>query len=209
MIYFLLLLRGISFSTIFPHQPQSSVPPDKLVQQLIMQAFQAFYIQDYETGIHFLEQIRSNLPRYMYQLSPAYRTLCKDIVKMLQDGSLVPDKTTASVGQQAALSHPGLVGLEETPSEETSPNYESHPSRATSSSQLDFAESSTEAAEPTTESVETTQQPAEDQVFSGDSMSADFQSELSTAVNAVKGKKKKKVQEKLTGSMDELEDFDF
>ena len=205
---------------MFPYQPQSSVPPDKLVQQLIMQAFQAFYIQDYETGIHFLEQIRSNLPRYMYQLSPAYRTLCKDIVKMLQDGSLVPDKTSTSVGQQAALSHPGLVGLEETPSEEPAPSYESHPSRATSSSELDFAETPTEAveptesaqipfAEPTSETIETTPQAEDDKVFSGDSMSTEFISELSTAVNAVKDKKKKKVQEKLTGSMDELEDFDF
>ena len=185
-----------------------------------MQAFQAFYIQDYETGIHFLEQIRSNLPRYMYQLSPAYRTLCKDIVKMLQDGSLVPDKASDSVGQQAALSHPGLVGLEETPSEEPAPSYEDHPSKATSSSQLDFAETSTEAVEPTessdipfaedpTETFGIEQQPEDDKVFSGDSMSTEFISELSTAVNAVKDKKKKKVQEKLTGSMDELEDFDF
>ncbi len=206
---------------MFPHQPQSSVPPDKLVQQLIMQAFQAFYIQDYETGIHFLEQIRSNLPRYMYQLSPAYRTLCKDIVKMLQDGSLVSDQSVATVGQQAALSHPGLVGLEETPTEEEpAASHEDHPSRATSSSQLDFAETPTEAVEPTessqipfaeapTETVETTQQPEDDKVFSGDSMSSEFISELSTAVTAVKDKKKKKVQEKLTGSMDELEDFDF
>ena len=205
---------------MFPYQPQSSVPPDKLVQQLIMQAFQAFYIQDYETGIHFLEQIRSNLPRYMYQLSPAYRTLCKDIVKMLQDGSLVPDKAAASVGQQAAMSHPGLVGLEETPTEESASSYEDHPSRAMSSSQLDFAETPSEAVEPSessdvpfaeapTESFEATQQPEDERVFSGDSMSTEFISELSTAVNAVKDKKKKKVQDKLTGSMDELEDFDF
>ena len=205
---------------MFPYQPQSSVPPDKLVQQLIMQAFQAFYIQDYETGIHFLEQIRSNLPRYMYQLSPAYRTLCKDIVKMLQDGSLVPDKSEATVGQQAAMSHPGLVGLEETPTEESAPSYEDHPSRAMSSSQLDFAEPPTEAVEPPessnipfteepTEPFETAQQNEDPKVFSGDSMSTEFISELSSAVNAVKDKKKKKVQDKLTGSMDELEDFDF
>ena len=55
---------------MFPHSPQSSVPPDKLVQQLIMQALQAFYIQDYETAVYFLEQIKTNLPRYMYQLNP-------------------------------------------------------------------------------------------------------------------------------------------
>ncbi len=209
-------------SMMFPHSPQSSVPPDKLIQQLIMQALQAFVTNDYETGVYFLEQIRSNLPRYMYQLSPVYRSLCKEIVKMLQDGSLVPNKSIASAGQQAALSHPGLVGLEEQEQEVSETSFDNHPAKEVSASQLDFSEPPTEIeeqssipfAEPTPETIETTppiiDQPVEDEaVFSGDNMASDFISELSSAVGEVKKKKKKKMQEKLTGSMDELEDFDF
>ena len=71
---------------MFPHSPQSSVPPDKLVQQMIVQALQAFYIEDFETGRYFLQQIRTNLPRFMYQLNPQLRNLCIEIVKLLQDG---------------------------------------------------------------------------------------------------------------------------
>ena len=70
---------------MFPHSPQSAVPPDKLVQQLIVQAIQAFYIQDYETGIYFLQQIKSNLPRYMYQLNPQMRSLAKEVVNIFND----------------------------------------------------------------------------------------------------------------------------
>jgi hypothetical protein len=198
---------------MFPYAPQSSVPPDKLIQQLIVQALQAFYTKDYETGIYFLEQIRTNLPRYMYQLSPANRSLCKEIVKMLQDGSLVPDKTDASAGQEAALSHPGLVGLDNQESAISKQSFDEHPAKASSASQLDFAEPPAQDIE-TFEEIQPTQptpeqQPQDERVFSGDNMSSEFISELSTAVNKVRGKKKKKVEEKLTGSMDELEDFDF
>jgi len=210
---------------MFPHSPQSSVPPDKLVQQLIMQAIQAFYIQDYETGIYFLEQIRSNLPRYMYQLNPQNRALCKEIVKVLQDGSLVPDRSSSTVAEAAADTHPGFAGISE-------PVFESKPS---DTSEQPFSPETTEdySTLPPSEPSETSYVPpqddsqpptepvAEPDIFTPvedsdvvplDTMGSDFMSELSSAVNEVrskKDKKKKKLAEDLTGSMDELEDFDF
>ncbi len=63
--------------------------PNKFVTQMIVQAIQAFYNQDYETGVHFIEQIRSNLPSFLYNLNPTLRNLCKDIVKLVQGGTLV------------------------------------------------------------------------------------------------------------------------
>ncbi len=106
---------------MFPHSPQSSVPPDKLVQQMIVQALQAFYIQDFETGKYFLEQIRSNLPRFMYQLNPQLRNLCKEIVKLLQDGSLVQNRSAEEGVGSVADTHPGFASMNTEQPQEAQP----------------------------------------------------------------------------------------
>ena len=205
---------------MYSHSPQSSVPPDKLVQQLIMQAIQAFYIQDYETGIYFLEQIRTNLPRYMYQLNPQNRALCKEIVKVLQDGSLVPDRSSSTVAQAAADTHPGLSSISEPVFEPESSDPTVKPPEE--SSTLPSSEPSETTYYPPPEESQPPLEPvAEPDIFTPvddsdvvplDTMGSDFMSELSSAVDEVrskKDKKKKKLAEDLTGSMDELEDFDF
>ncbi len=206
---------------MFPHSPQSAVPPDKLVQQLIVQAIQAFYIQDYETGIYFLQQIKSNLPRYMYQLNPQMRSLAKEVVKLLQDGSLVPDRSADTVEEAAADTHPGLSGSspEYTPQIEAPQLTETEIEGPTVDTSQDVVfepqtESVGEPAEefPTAQQTETqiTKPPYEETEAPRGTLPSDFISELSTAVNSVRDKKKKKKKdEKLVGSMDELEDFDF
>lgn len=222
---------------MFPHSPQSAVPPDKLVQQLIVQAIQAFYIQDYETGMYFLQQIKSNLPRYMYQLNPQMRSLAKEVVKLLQDGSLVPDRSADSVAEAAADTHPGLSGSssEYAPQiESVTQEFQKQQSELVEAPQLTETEieepivdtSQDVVIEPQTESVgepaeefptaqqtETpiTEPPYEETEAPRGTLPSDFISELSTAVSSVrdKKKKKKKKDEKLVGSMDELEDFDF
>ncbi len=223
---------------MFPHSPQSAVPPDKLVQQLIVQAIQAFYIQDYETGTYFLQQIKSNLPRYMYQLNPQMRSLAKEVVKLLQDGSLVPDRSADTLAEAAADTHPGLSGgsAEYTPPNESVTQEFQQQSELVEAPQLTETEiegptvdtSQDIVFEPQTESVgepaeefptaqqtETpiTEPPYEETEAPRGTLPSDFISELSTAVSSVrdkkKKKKKKKKDEKLVGSMDELEDFDF
>jgi len=184
---------------MFPYQAQSSVPPDKFIHQLIIQALQALYIQDYETGLHFLKQIQSNLPRYMYQLNPAYRNLCKDIVKILQDGSLVPDHSSSTIEQVAEQTHPGLSEVSseiKQQQERVAATYE-EPQQP----QIDMTAPTSDAtASP--DFQETVDTPIT-------TVAAEFISELSSAVATVKDKKKKKITEDLTGSIDELEDFDF
>ncbi|MHA1304441.1 MAG: hypothetical protein ACTSPI_12150 [Candidatus Heimdallarchaeaceae archaeon] len=157
--------------------------PNKFVTQMIVQALQAFYNQDYETGTHFIEQIRSNLPSFLYNLNPALRTLCKDIVKLVQGGSLV---------QQHALT-------EEVPLESQSPTQQSLTQQSlTQQSLTQQSESLPEPFEgppdsPTQQSI----------------ASADFIAELSSVVKSQKEKKKKKVVDELKGSITDLEDFDF
>jgi hypothetical protein len=68
---------------------------------------------------------------------------------------------------------------------------------------------------PSSEPAQSVEQPSLDQPVDPDeiqqdpTMPTEFISELSSAVNKVRDKKKKKLQSDLTGSMDELEDFDF
>lgn len=193
------------------NQPQSAVPPDKIIQQMIVQAIQAFYIQDYDTGLYFLNQIKTNLPRYLYQISPANKTLCKEIVKLLQDGSLVPDRTSQTDQEVAATSHPGLSGItsgydQQSVSSENSESVQEP--TFTQSTEPEAQPQSTAAPEETAQTEPSFQPIVEDEAPKG-TVPTEFISELSSAVATVRDKKKKKVTEKLTGSMDELEDFDF
>ena len=196
------------------NQPQSAVPPDKIIQQMIVQAIQAFYIQDYDTGLYFLTQIKTNLPRYLYQISPSNKTLCKEIVKLLQDGSLVPDRDSQSEQEIAATSHLGLSGIT---SEQNQQSVSSEISELVQEPTFDNSTEPEEtvqvqAAEPEetvqVQAAPTFQTIEEDEAPRG-TVPTEFISELSSAVATVRKKKKKKVTEKLTGSMDELEDFDF
>jgi len=143
------------FNMFNPANP-SGVPPDKFMEQLIVQALQAFYTQDYDTGVYFLEQIRTNLPRFLHQLRPALRNLCKDIVRIIQAGRLVPEH------QSSPLSSP----VQSSSAASTSP------------------------------------------ISSEASITTDFISELTSAVTSHKEKKKKKVEEELIGSIDDLVDID-
>ncbi|MHA1686408.1 MAG: hypothetical protein ACTSYD_08360 [Candidatus Heimdallarchaeaceae archaeon] len=155
MVYY--TLEIICIVIIMLPYARPDVPPDKFMEQLLLQAIQAFYIQDYDTGVYFLNQIRTNLPRYLYQISPALKRLFKDIVKIIQEGGLVPQRPPTNVTQ--------------------SPSHAEKP---------DLSPSVGPQATPT-----------------------DFISELSSAVASRKEKKKKKVAEELTGSIDDLVDIDI
>lgn len=201
------------------NQPQSAVPPDKIIQQMIVQAIQAFYIQDHETGLYFLNQIKTNLPRYLYQISPSNKKLCKEIVKLLQDGSLVPDRESQSTQETAATSHPGLSGITSGYDQQDTSAADSEQIQAPTFTQSDEPEIQPQSTEPEAQpqsfaTPEETQpapsfQPIEEDEAPRGTVPTEFITELSSAVATVRDKKKKKVTEKLTGSMDELEDFDF
>ena len=230
---------------MFPHSPQSSVPPDKLVQQMIVQALQAFYIEDFETGRYFLQQIRTNLPRFMYQLNPQLRNLCKEIVKLLQDGSLVPDRSGEGAMGSVADTHPGFSETTSAPPQEAQPVrsapisseaartesakpelFEERVQVAREFAQRSKGESTVEVGdiegqeidtskhieiEPQSESLSTpvVDIPSDETDSVRGELPTEFISELSSAVNTVRDKKKKKKDEKLVGSMEELDEFDF
>ncbi|MCK4895899.1 MAG: hypothetical protein KAS47_03770 [Candidatus Heimdallarchaeota archaeon] len=193
------------------NQPQSAVPPDKIIQQMIVQAIQAFYIQDYDTGLYFLNQIKTNLPRYLYQISPANKTLCKEIVKLLQDGSLVPDRASQTDQEVAATTHPGLSGISSGYDQQSGSSENPEPVQEPIFTQSTEPEAQPQSVAAPEEEAQTEPsfQPIEEDEAPRGTVPTEFISELSSAVATVRDKKKKKVTEKLTGSMDELEDFDF
>lgn len=183
---------------MFPHaQSSGGIPPDKLMQQLLIQAIQSFYSEDYENGVYYLQQIRANLPKYMYQLSPAFKKLCKDIVKIIQ-GSLVSDSSD--------MSFPAHV---ESPTETPSSTPTSPPQEQPSVSQspLNSLSTTQKSQSLPLESVSvpdlTTKEPSETE------STLEHVSELSSAVAGRKDKKKRKLTEDLSGSLDDLEEFDF
>jgi len=184
---------------MFPHaQSSGGIPPDKLMQQLLIQAIQSFYSEDYENGVYYLQQIRANLPKYMYQLSPAFKKLCKDVVKIIQAGSLVSDSSD--------MSFPAHVeSPTETPSSTPTSPQQEQPSESQSplSSSLTAQKSQSLPSESVSEPDLTTAEPSETE------STLEHVSELSSAIAGRKDKKKRKLTEDLSGSLDDLEEFDF
>lgn len=88
---------------MFPQSGGSAVPPNKYIQQLITQAIQSFYLEDYESGVHFLEEIRRALPRMMYQLNPILRSLCKEIIKIVQGGLVKQRESTTKLPSEMPI----------------------------------------------------------------------------------------------------------
>ena len=165
---------------MFAHQPNPNIPPDKFIQQLLLQALQAYYNNDSETGNYYLEQIASNLPRFMYNLHPTLKGICKDIVKITRGGSLVKQKDDFDAEFSPARDEDISPALDELSS--SSPKVQVQ-------SNLRDPFTSEEATPPEKDRA--------------------LISELSQTIEERKNIKKKKLEDDLTGSLDDLDDFDF
>ena len=190
---------------MFPHaQSSGGIPPDKLMQQLLIQAIQSFYSEDYENGVYYLQQIRANLPKYMYQLSPAFKILCKDIVKIIQAGSIVSDSSDM-------LFPAHVKSPTESPSSTpiSPPQEQPLANQSSQSSPLETQKSQSLPSESVSAPDLTTKEPSETEITTETKMTTEFVSELSSKVAGRKDKKKRKISEDLSGSLDDLEEFDF
>ncbi|MDH5401141.1 MAG: hypothetical protein OEZ01_15240 [Candidatus Heimdallarchaeota archaeon] len=66
------------------HNPHSSdVPSDKIMSLFIVQAIGAFVAQDYETGLHYLNEIKVTYASHQTTINPILKKLAKDIIKSL------------------------------------------------------------------------------------------------------------------------------
>jgi len=59
------------------------VPADKMMSLLIVQAITAFYMGDYNTGVHYIQEIKTEYASSMSQLSPTMKKIARDIISAL------------------------------------------------------------------------------------------------------------------------------
>lgn len=67
------------------------MPSDKLMKLFIIQSISAFVANDYETGVHFLKEIKQAYAEHMGSLNPTLKKLAKEIIQSVDlfnpDGS--------------------------------------------------------------------------------------------------------------------------
>ena len=140
----------------------------------------------------------------MYQLSPAFKILCKDIVKIIQAGSLVSD--TSDMSFPAHVKSP-TESSSSTPI--STPQEQPLANQSSQSSPLETQKSQSLPSESVSAPDLTTKEPSETEITTETKMTTEFVSELSSKVAGRKDKKKRKISEDLSGSLDDLEEFDF
>ncbi len=59
------------------------VPADKMMTLLIVQAITSFYMGDYESGVHYIHEIKTEYAAGMSKLSPTMKRIAKDIISAL------------------------------------------------------------------------------------------------------------------------------
>ncbi len=59
------------------------MPADKIVRLFIIQAIGSFVSKDYDSGLHYLNEIKSSYAEYMTQINPSLKILVKEIIQSL------------------------------------------------------------------------------------------------------------------------------
>ena len=57
------------------------MPADKLMKLFIIQSISAFVANDYETGLHFLQEIKQAYAENMGKLNPTLKQVAKEIIQ--------------------------------------------------------------------------------------------------------------------------------
>ena len=62
-------------------QKEGDMPADKMMKLFIIQSISAFVANDYNTGIHFLGEIKQTYAEKMGQLNPTLKQVAKEIIQ--------------------------------------------------------------------------------------------------------------------------------
>jgi len=79
------------------------MPSDKLMKLFIIQAISSFVANDYETGVHYLREIKQTYAEHMARLNPTLKNLAKEIIQAVD--LFNPDSGDAFIG--ASMSSTG------------------------------------------------------------------------------------------------------
>ncbi len=219
---------------MFPQSGGSAVPPNKYIEQLIIQAIQSFYLEDYESGAHFLEEIRRALPRMMYQLNPILRSLCKEIIKIVQGGLVKQRESKTKHPSEIPIRDKNFIvsdsdtsSTDKTSTKSAMPTHEKN-DKNTPTKEDTFSD------KPTKSIIDGPSAPLEDPFNdntpqkpkrqSSSSAMTDFSlpdtdtqitateraliSEISSVVKKKKDKKLDEIEDSLTGTLSDLQDYD-
>ena len=61
----------------------SPMPEDKIIRLFIIQAISSFVSRDYDSGLHYLNEIKTGYAQYMGRLNPTLKSLIKEIIQAL------------------------------------------------------------------------------------------------------------------------------
>jgi predicted sugar kinase len=61
----------------------SPMPEDKIMRLFIIQAISSFVSRDYDSGLHYLNEIKTGYAQYMSQMNPTLKGLVKEIIQAL------------------------------------------------------------------------------------------------------------------------------
>lgn len=86
----------------------SPMPSDKMMKLFIIQAISSFVSHDYDSGLHYLNEIKMTFAEFQSSLSPTLKILAKEIIQSLDmfapgsDASMYKDVNpeTATTPQQ-------------------------------------------------------------------------------------------------------------
>ena len=59
------------------------MPSDKLMRLFIIQAISSFVSRDYESGLHYLNEIKQTYAQHMTSMNPTLKGLAKEIIQSL------------------------------------------------------------------------------------------------------------------------------
>lgn len=61
----------------------SAMPSDKLMRLFIVQSISSFVARDYESGLHYLNEIKRAYAEHMGTLNPTLKSIAKEIIQSL------------------------------------------------------------------------------------------------------------------------------
>ena len=119
------------------------MPSDKLLRLFIIQAISSFVAHDYDSGLHYLNEIKQSYAEHMMSLNPTLKSLAKEIIQsldMFTPGASAeafananPQQTSSIFSQQQPVeAAPSQVEETSIPQEQTTQPIQSGPTSVTS-----------------------------------------------------------------------------
>ncbi len=92
------------------------MPSDKMMRLFIIQAMSSFVAHDYDSGLHYINEIKQSYAEHMNSLNPTLKSLAKEIIQsldMFAPGASVQSYTQANPTQTTPQTTPQTFPTEQ------------------------------------------------------------------------------------------------